>query len=562
MPRRSGDGGVKPFEFRTGIGGLPTLGGMFRSGDPATIPPHKFHLLVNMRRTPGGTITRPGLALEFDTELQECINGLTEDAGEQGGAMLVYPGAAAGFAQDVTFRAVFPDSSASYSEFAFALYGPAAAVRGDQSPVVNYPGGITAVLTTKSRPFIFRGQAVMFAEVDRNGTQAMALIGLSLPGRSFLQASDCWLNIDGPVGDPLCPGPAGQPTPANPNDPPLWPFQHPVGSANVLVYFDNPFTTGSWEIDNDAPPDGLIDSVLAIAERSDDALTGEAGVSEVLYFVAVDTAGPVRRRLVRWDGAIQTTEFSSIPDDTQVALGGQTYGPILARAGAAASADDWAAYRTESGAWSVIGGYGWTLGASPNYWAGAGPSHNQRLLEWGGQAHLIVQGTYDGPLPGTGDAGSRIQLQPQGATDFLDAPSCTLLLDTTFVAATVFSVLDAVIVGSICYAIGIYSPGPAWFLLAGDMITGAQIVPNPAFLVGDYLLGAEAFWIAAVGGRVYVASDAIGPTSGTFIHDVTDPLNPVLVYGVTATQDPTATVGRGAIGPPSDDAGGEGFQAS
>jgi hypothetical protein len=78
---------------------------MFRSGDPATTPPHKFHLLVNMRKTPGGSITRPGLALEYNTGVQECINGLTEDGGPDGagagggglgGGLILYPGAGGG----------------------------------------------------------------------------------------------------------------------------------------------------------------------------------------------------------------------------------------------------------------------------------------------------------------------------------------------------------------------------------------------------------------------------------------------------------------------------------
>jgi hypothetical protein len=98
MPRRTPDQGVRPFEVRAGIG-TPKLGGMYRAGDPATIPLHKHHLIVNGRITPEGTISRPGLRQEFDTGVRECIDGLTETPSDtEISGILVWPGTNATFA--------------------------------------------------------------------------------------------------------------------------------------------------------------------------------------------------------------------------------------------------------------------------------------------------------------------------------------------------------------------------------------------------------------------------------------------------------------------------------
>jgi hypothetical protein len=554
---------------------------MFRSGDPATVPPHKFQILVNMRRTPGGMVTRPGLELEFDTGVQECINGLTEDAGEQGGALMIYDGGASG-ANGGTFRAVFPDSSETYSEYVFALYGPASAARGVDSTIVSgepFTGWGPGAEGSRSHPFTFRGQHVIFAIVDRNGTPAMALVGLNLAPRSFLQAtgkSDCWTNASGPVGNPICPGAAGQPTPPNAGDPPLWPFQHPVGSANVLVFLTNPFaapaTASSWVIDGPSPSVGnpSFDSVVVLQERIDDPLTGVAGVSEVLYFVASDaSSGPTQRRLIRWDGSLQSTAFAAIPDDTPVALGHHAYGPVLARSGANGGALDWAAVKTEAGSYSVIGGYGWTLGVAPNYWAGAGPGF-VRLVNWGGTAHLIVSGPYDGPVVGPADAGERHVAVPLdlAAGEFSDTPSCTFEPGTASGAPVVQNgIHNAVVSGHYCYATATYGAGPAAVLYVGDFLTPTTPVPgiDTSFILGTLTGG----WLAVVGGRVYTGTDYLdagGLFNGAYVHDISDPTSAVQVFAVSnlvgALPDPDIRSGSGALGPPNDDAGGEGFQPS
>ncbi len=555
------------------MGGLPTLGGMFRSGDPATIPPHKFHLLVNMRRTPAGMVTRPGLTLVFNTGVEECINGLTEDAGEQGGAIMLYPGADPA-SNAATFRAIFPESSIDYSEFAFALYGPASVVRGTASPVLAYStGGAYLGPPWLSRPFIFRGQAVQFATVDRSGTQTVALLGIELAARSFLQASDCFRTALGPALTPACPGVAGQATPPT-NDPPLWPYQHPVGSVGVLAYFTNPFTaTTAWDIDEfpgiTYPP---IDMILTMPERGDDALTGTPGVSEILYFIAVQNdAGTIKRKLVRWDGVLQSTELVTIPDDLQVAIMAQTYGPILGSAAADASAGDWGAVRGEAGTWTVIGGAGWTpIGAAIGDYSPT-PAFTPRGLSWGGKGHLLSSGRW---VSAAFVSSPFIYCHPQGATEFLalrGSRSCTPYQGSS--DDDDMAPVDAVVVGQFCYVLG-FSAATKDFLCVGDFTSPLAHVVAPVQLSSASSSPSQ-IWIQAVGGRVYVGGkfEDWNPETGAAddphhgVYDVTDPTAIFNVYRVTESEQTNDAVGerysRGALpAVPNDETGGQGFQAS
>jgi len=561
---------------------------MFRSGDPAVKPPHKFHLLVNMRRTPGGLITRPGLELEYDTGIEECIDGLTEDAGLQGGALMLYPGAEVREGppdfHPATFRAIFPDSSDDYSEYAFALYGPAATVRGDMSPVLaysvlgsGYPGP-----TFLSRPFIFRGQAVQFALVDSSGTDTVALLGINLPERSFLQASDCWRDASRPNdGDtPACPGAAGQPTPPG-DDPPLWPFQHPVGSVGVLAYFDNPFTTGDWTPDAaSAADDKVVDLILTRQERIDDILTGTAGVSEVLYFVALqDELGTLKRRLIRWDGVQQTTEFATIPDDLRPALTDQAYGPVLVAGDEDGDIEDWAALRGEDGTWTVIGGSGWTVDAAYTCPPGATAdtldtaAYHPRAVSWGGKGHLIVYGLRRMVDVTCSTLHAYIFAMPQGATEFAGGQtdrSCSLTGPAGDDNPERIPI-DVVVQGHLCYAI-VSTSDDDLELCVGDFLT--PLSQRAQVRLCD--LASSAAWIQAVASRVYVGGK-FGDTSPLGlseqhhgVYDVTDPDAIFAVYLVADSEQQEDSGGneadrysRGALpAVPNDDTGGQGFQAS
>ncbi len=68
----------QPFEFRPVAAQMPHFGGMYRRGDPASIPPHKFRLLVNARVGEGEVKNRPGLAYVAGAEGGEdaCITGI------------------------------------------------------------------------------------------------------------------------------------------------------------------------------------------------------------------------------------------------------------------------------------------------------------------------------------------------------------------------------------------------------------------------------------------------------------------------------------------------------
>jgi hypothetical protein len=530
---------------------------MFRSGDPAMIPPHKFHLLVNMRRTPGGMIARPGLALEFDTGIQECIDGLTEDAGLHGSALMLYPGAQAGpQANAATFAAIFPDSSDAYDEFVFALYGTASTTPGTNSPVLAFDESVDYLgPDIMSRPFVFRGQAVQFALVDRSGTPTVALLGISLPQRSLLQASACQTG-NAPL--PACPGASGLASGA-------WPYQYPVGSVEVLAYFDNPFASGSWRPDATdtvnplASADEVIDMILTMRERIDDLRTGTSGVGEVLYFVARQTvAGPIeKRKLVRWDGSQQTNEAVTIPDDVRPGLSSQAYGPYLASAGPSGSAEDWAAYRNEGGSWTVIGGAGWTVGLGADDYSA--PVFLARALSWGGRGHLLAYGTY--PI-----GQNFVHCWPQAASEF-DARrsfrSCTL----SDGADVYLPVTDCLVVGPYCYAVGARISGPGGFkVLVGDFRDPLNPVPGSPFDVSRVTSPLNFIWLQEIGGRAYVGGEFLGgpndsePIITHRVYDVTDPASFQLVY-----RNDSSLIGlsRGALpAVPSDDDGGEGFQAS
>lgn len=81
--KRTADEGLKPFEFRPGIG-LPGFRGMYRRGDPVLIGPNQFHLLVNGRLGEGDIRSRPGMTeiedgTKGDTDYEEsCITGIFE----------------------------------------------------------------------------------------------------------------------------------------------------------------------------------------------------------------------------------------------------------------------------------------------------------------------------------------------------------------------------------------------------------------------------------------------------------------------------------------------------
>jgi hypothetical protein len=91
MPREQNDLGIKPIEIRPGAGGMSDFGGMFRRGDPARIPPNRFHSLVNARIEDSEIQSRPGLAKTGGYLDDSCITGIIEiETGGAGGGGIAY----------------------------------------------------------------------------------------------------------------------------------------------------------------------------------------------------------------------------------------------------------------------------------------------------------------------------------------------------------------------------------------------------------------------------------------------------------------------------------------
>lgn len=248
MPRRTPDQGVKPFEYRTGVGNLPKLGGMFRSGDPAIIPPHKQHLAVNMRITPGGIVTRPGFATEADTGTAECIDGLTGPPG--GGEEEPLVGLAiydAGYQETVNGGGSWTDTTLG----TIALIkekDPTAVYNNIPIASPRYPDGTHDA----TGPFLFRGRIHEFVLVER-ATHPGDLLRWGLH-------------------EYVLPEKAGD-----------------TGSMKLLFYLD--FIGGLPVTPGDA---------VQRTERNE--LDGR--LIEALYFLVVDSLGGVH--LMRWDGATLT----------------------------------------------------------------------------------------------------------------------------------------------------------------------------------------------------------------------------------------------------------------
>jgi len=371
MPRRSMDGSGKPFEFRPGIGGFPPLGGIFRSGDPATIPPNKHHLVVNCRITPAGMKTRPGLSLLHSTGVSECVVALTGDE-EELSALLLYPGAVEGPGltpplNAMTFRAIWPrGGDLTYSEYAAVGFGSPSKTPGALSKVIeplalasvhtvvqptiqlDFYYGCTAMLPNllaeptdppdplTCPPFLLNGRVHAFMVMPKPDAEdqwgpAIALVAMDLPGRTRELASDAQRGTGtaGLVGDPAT----------------LFPFDDPLGTSQVVFYPQNPFANEAIN---------CVMDVLVWSDRRDDPTPGQeanVGVRELLFMLVLGTAGTVA--VVRWDGVAETLietifglDLSALPP----LIGAQAHGPfVVASTGGALG--DYAGYLSEGGAW-------------------------------------------------------------------------------------------------------------------------------------------------------------------------------------------------------------------
>lgn len=493
MPRPVLDKGLKPFEFRTGVGGLPPFGGMYRAGDPVTIPPHKFHLLVNMRVQPEGLLTRPGLETQFDTGVEECIDGITE-ANDAGSTLLLWPGALSPGSDRnaASFRVIFAGQSTTYSEFMFVLTDTPAAAVNVASPVLQPPYYQDAGnLDPWQEPFFFRGQLCAIQSVS-----SLAIVVINLPERYRVQANDCLRNTTPDAGSCTGQSQLG-----------LWPYGVPIAATTLLTLIECPLT--DWQ----------PEAIVAFNERDDHPLTGEPGVHEMLYLLALGrNADAGKRRLLKFDGTTWSVEFT-LPDGLldNVALGGQTYGPYLVASG---TADDWSAYRKDDGTWATIAGLGgppidpsWTLG-----------NMLKRGITYDGVQGVVVSAVYTLSVTNF----SAVHVLSQDTTD----------VNTN--GLTVFKIEDGDPIhlwdwaqsSGLVYAIGDYR---------GNVTLFCSNDPDISTPLGDRN-GDPIIWIQEVGGRVYVggkfinydpvAQAADGGVTRHGVYDVTDPTAIALIYEV------------------------------
>lgn len=377
---------VKPFEFRVGVA-LPVFGGMYRAGDPATIPPNKFHLLVNVRISPSGMASRPGMALEYDTGVQECIDGIT-GLDEPGGTVLLWPGAveAPGNSDPArngaTFREIRSFASDNESEFKTVVLEAPNEVSGNQTAVLQPPLRTYGASTPGEdnlpacEPFFFRGELCAFDFARPNGALDFSLpyriLKLTMPKASGLSANNCRRTTAWEA--PPCP-----PTPdfsGGPN----WPRGEPIGAVLTITNLPEEYPVDDWQ----------IETFIVLTERDDDPLTAEVGIHEFLYVLLKGRNGGAQdgeRRLLKYSGTTWTLEFTP-PDDLlhEVAIGPGKYGPFLV---ASSIASNWSAYRGPAGTWVT------EAGITPAGWATEpGNAFPQRMwkrgFQWNGQPAVLI----------------------------------------------------------------------------------------------------------------------------------------------------------------------------
>lgn len=534
MPRRSAEQGVKPFELRTGVGGLPPLGGIYRAGDPATIPPHKHHMVVNCRIKPAGLFSRDGLVTVFDTGVEECINGMTEYGDEQGQALMLYAGAHGRTGPPdfniATFRAIFPGQSLTYSEFVFVLEGEAGALDA-WSPVVEpHPETPGSTLNfAQSNPFLFRDRIHQF-RTDNAGM--LTLWELPLPERSFLQAADCSRDSSTVLSQTALatkcvavpgtgPDAIGQ----------KWPFNHPVSQAiprpGLTIPGEAPALTDSSRY---LPAPRYLSepgvSFTICPERVDDPLTGAAGVADVLYVLLMNLPGG-DYAVGRWDGVSFSIEHY-LPVGT-ITLGFVTIG--VAPSGPFVYGEGWdldtavqeaqISYRDDDGVWHDDG-------VAHNDATPPDPPVPRQVTAWK---------TFDGGLVlltalrvGAVTTLTRIVLGRFSA----DTKSVSVeQVVFTEEAAVQPIIIDACLAAGIGYALYTYYDP---IELASQ---GVRVTINPDSASGDV----GTYWLQAVGDRAYLGgkfSDNWDPISQApvtlgnrhCVFDVTDLADIQLVYQV------------------------------
>jgi len=522
MPRRALSPGGKPFELRTGVG-LPALGGIFRAGDPATVPPHKHHLVVNARITPGGLFSRPGLVPVHDTTVSECIVGLTEFP-QSGGGMILWPGCGDsagngnGPLNPVSMRRIFPAESESYSEYVFAVYGALGQPACTSHPIVDFGTGVGWGSQRGQRPFIYRGQIHYFGlslvQAPAGGftSSPVSLLTFDLPPASGMLGTNlyryrCCFYANGTAA----PYVSGQPCPPGTE----WPRGHPFSSARHVVSLPAQPWTGE---------DGGVETVLTMAERSDEVLDGDTTVDESAYVVMVSATG--KSKLYRWDGHTLAEETLAIADFTvggrahsvRLAYGGS--GNTMALALSGTPGKFWA--RDEAGAWGPLTAHALDGGAFY-------PLHG---FSWAGTSYFLGIGATDKPILLSRAAGAMVLAHDFFAVGGYEAHDVSHIAQ---LGPSVYMLLKGA---------GAYTYLPARVLrfnLSTGLVVGAPLVLRSTSETDEY--GAF-LWLQVCGTTVYCGGlfqwdlvlDAAEPENAHCVYNITDPSAPVLVYRTYGTE--------------------------
>ena len=527
MPAKTPDTGVQRFEFRTGINGIPILGGMFRSGDPATIPDHKQHMAVNVRITPSGMISRPGLALEYDTGVVECIDGLTEIDDAKTQQLMLWPGGAWGTVDPsspaypatlsaASVRLISTGFADGYSELEFFLWGDP----GSFHPIgLRWDNSVDTTMVPASNPFVHGGKIMQFVNVDRDvsGTtvRAMALVAMEIPQRSEVLGIDCYRQV---VADPVnCPLQLGA----------AWPWSHPYGQAKVISWVPD---LAGWKSTHGLDTDlWLIEDQISIPERADDLLSGETGVHEMLYvLICCDVgAGAFEHRLLKFDNVTWSTEYAP-PDGLawgDYLVGKQTYGPYLVGKSTA-----YMAYRGAAGTWTT------STWASIDCSGGGGHKYltfvNYAALSYGGLPFVLGIWQYDGAH----GYDHILYLVPNPTTYNINVCTAGILSTLNFWDEDgTYALYGAVIYRHFLYVLIAQAGSPyAASLLRFNLLTGDAPTEYQTYLepTGAYPIVTNP-WIQLVSGRVYIGGYCNDPGLGEVCHrvsDVTDPAAFETVY--------------------------------
>lgn len=526
MPRRTPDVGLKPFEYRVGIGGMPTLGGMFRAGDPATTPVHKHHLIVNARITPAGMESRPGFNLLHDSGVEECIDGISAPPGAYAtGGGLLWPGrnadssiTSANAYIGSAFRQIGPGFNESYHLVCLQHAIQAGAVENTLVPGVS-PSTIGYNADPWGGPFLYRGKVCELKLVDgpdQDITPQWAIVSYVLPSETpTIDASDITQLIDSPPGTVTFPQ--------------YYPY--PLGSFRVEAYFpDDPATIN---------PQRVVVQPAATTNPVD----GTPGVIDNLWFINIDDGTDVT--IKRFDGITLSTVYTaSVASPDQYFLAEGAYGPVYFAAQADGTFLE-SAFAKEDGTWATTSAPPVTV--SP-----------QQGCYWGGYTYIFGQGENAQTVRGIrkaigatswtsywsdGGGFDVHKMLPGRRRSAVRRKWFYHLKETQEVGSPIRVYVSTVNLENVAGGGGIVG--------VGDVVFAGENHPN-----GDDQMQPVELWLAEIGGNIWAGGHinvAVGgpPLAAYFTHAVWNITGGVVAnYPTELWRDPDSLSGTYTLGPP------------